>query len=250
MKSLALFAGSLALVACTTSPTESSSVKDDSSADAAANPAARWVCNEYDRADEKLKQRTVVLAQTDTQGLVEGSALAFSLEMYEGAGVSPKLSVDGKVEHEDVMVDFQSDDGKVGFNLYLDEMNESSLTLDGEDAGDFVCRAAQAVETKNASWSCNDYDRGTNQLGQRTVVLSQTDGKGMIEGEPLAFMLEAFSGAETFTDAGEVTGTVATEDVMVHFTSDDSAVTFGMYLDEMNESTLNENGVETSFICR
>ncbi len=250
MKKLLAAAAPFLFFACTNAATQSSVKNDQPAAAAQPKPAARWVCSEYDRADDKLKQRTVILAQTDTQGLVEGSALAFSLEMYEGSNVSPALSVDGKVEHEDVMIDFKSADDKVGFHLYLDEMNESALTLDGAAAGDFVCREAQAVATKNASWACNDYNRETNQLGQNTVVLTQTDGKGLVEGQKLAFMLESYVGAQTFTDAGEVIGTVETEDVMVNFDAEDGSLKFGLYLDEMNESSLTVGDARTDYICR
>ncbi len=250
MKKLVAAAAPFLFFACANAQTQSS-IKDDSvAASAAPKPAARWVCNEYDRADDRLKQRTVILAQTDSQGLVEGSPLAFSFEMYEGAGVSPATSADGKVEHEDVMVNFQSADGKVGFHLYLDEMNESALTLDGAAAGDFICREAQAVATKNVSWACNDYNRETNLLGQNTVVLTQTDGKGLASGQKLGFMLESYVGAQTFTDAGEVVGTVETEDVMVNFDAEDGSLKFGLYLDEMNESSLTVADARADYICR
>lgn len=242
MKLFALVALSLPFVACT--PNNSGSTVMDSTASEAAEPVAkgRWVCNEYDRSNESLKQRTAILSQNGTQSV---------LELYEGAAVSAVSTHEGKIESEDVNVSFASADGKVGFHMFLDEMAESGLTLDGAAAGDFVCREANAVETKNASWSCTDYDRESNKLGQKTVVLTQTDGKGLVEGQELAFMMETYAGAQTFTDNGEVLGVVLTEDVQVQFSSEDGAVKFGIFLDEMNESSLTLDGsTKSDFICR
>ena len=73
----------------------------------------------------------------------------------------------------------------------------------------------------------------------------------LIEGQQLSFMMETFTGAQTFTDNGEVLGMVLTEDVQVHFTSEDGAVKFGIFLDEMNESSLTLDGsTKSDFICR
>jgi len=35
---------------------------------------------------------------------------------------------------------FTSKDGKIGFHIYLDEMNESGLTIEGKARGDYICR--------------------------------------------------------------------------------------------------------------
>lgn len=257
MKSLSAVVVSFLLVSCA-NQTTSSSIKEDETpsnegvAPAAANakPKARWVCNEYDRDSNKLKQRTVILSQTDDQGLVEGSALAFAFELYEGSDIGDSMAVEGKVEHEDVNVNFTSADGKVTFGIFLDEMNESSLTIEGEQGGDYVCRDAAGTEAKNVGMVCTEYDRDAEELGQRTVVLTQTDGKGLVEGEKLAFDLAMFTGAEL--SAGPTAkGTVETEDVSLTFTGSDDSLAFHVFLDEMNESSLTVGGEnQGDFICR
>lgn len=107
---------------------------------AALADAQKYVCNEYDRATDALKQTTLVVMQTGEGTLIEGESMPFVLEMYKGANVIPDLTVDGVVLTEDVMFNFESNDKTVQFHLYLDEMNESSLTIEGKDVGSFICR--------------------------------------------------------------------------------------------------------------
>lgn len=99
----------------------------------------KYVCTKYDRATDKLENMTVVLQQTGAGELEEGAPMEFYLEVYEGLSYAPEYSAKGTVETEDVMFDFESKDGKITFHIYLDEMEESSLYINGMDLGDFVC---------------------------------------------------------------------------------------------------------------
>lgn len=97
----------------------------------------KFVCVQYDRGTEQLINKTVVLQQTGAGEFKEGIPMAFFLEIYEGQ--YPVAAYKGVAETEDVMFNFTSNDGKASFSMYLDEMNESSLTIDGNDHGDFMC---------------------------------------------------------------------------------------------------------------
>ncbi len=207
-----------------------------------AKPRTRFVCRDYDRATDKVGQRTMLLEQTDDKGLTEGEKLAFSFSLYQGAETYPSRQADGIAETEDVAFSFSSKDGKVGVHLYLDEMGETSLTLDGKDGGDYLCNAGHLV--------CHDFDRETEQLAQRTVVLTKTDERPLVEGQKTAFSIAIFEGAETYTEK-EFDGTVETEDVVFDFQSKDGKVGFHAYMDEADQASLSLDGREAGdFICR
>ena len=55
------------LVGCASSEASSSADQTTSADQTSARPKGRFVCREYDRASHALKQRTVVLEQTDNQ---------------------------------------------------------------------------------------------------------------------------------------------------------------------------------------
>lgn len=109
-------------------------------AQASPQVGAHWVCNQFDRATEQLMQRTVVLTQTDNQILSEGVEVAFELEQFVGAQVYTANPIKGKATIEDVSFTFISTDGSVEFHIYMDELNESSLHVNGRASGDFICR--------------------------------------------------------------------------------------------------------------
>jgi hypothetical protein len=189
-----------------------------------------------------LKNRTVVLQQTDKLGLIEGKKLAFDVELYEGANVVAEKEAKGHAETEDVNFQFTSDDGSVEFHIFLDEMEESGLSLAGKDAGDFICFSGHLV--------CSDYDRKTEALLQRTAVLTKTDKAPLEEGKKVAFDLEIMDGVQTFAD-DTISGTVETEDVSFVFTSKDKKTVFHHFMDEINESGLTIDGKDRGdFICR
>lgn len=226
-------------VACSSTPgrvgTEASEVR-------AQPQRMHMVCREYDRGTSKMKQRTIVLQQTDDLGLAEGKKLAFTAEIYEGASVLPQRETRGTVETEDVFFSFTSEDGKLGFHTYFDEVGESSLTLDGQHVADFVCHRADYV--------CADYDRSSDKVGETTVVLSNRGEGEVSEGRPHPFAIDIYAGAETWNPRS-AEGTVETEDVYWAFTSSDRKIGFNMYLDEMTESELTIDGHgRGDFVCR
>jgi hypothetical protein len=230
----------LSLTGCASSsdgPTSSHAPEANS-----AKPAARFVCREWDRTKETLKNRTVVLQQTDKLGLTEGKKLAFDFELYEGANVVAEKEAKGHAETEDVSFHFSSEDGALDFHIFLDEMDESGLSIDGKDAGDFVCFSGHLV--------CSDYDRKTDALLQRTAVLTKTDKTPLEEGKKVPFALEIIEGARTFADE-TIAGTVQIEDVSFVFTSKDERTVFHHFMDEINESGLSIDDKDRGdFICR
>jgi hypothetical protein len=207
----------------------------------AAREPARWVCRDYDRATEKLGQRTMILEQTDKKGLTEGEKLAFSLSLYEGAETYPSREADGHAETEDVVFSFASDDGSLSVHLYLDELGETSVTVDGQES-DFLCQSGHLV--------CADLDRETDTLEQRTLVFTKTDRRPLVEGQLTAFEVEFFEGAATYRDR-VAEGVVETEDVLFTFRSKDGSVGFRHYMDEADQAGLTIDGRESGdFLCR
>jgi hypothetical protein len=105
---------------------------------------------------------------------------------------------------------------------------------------------------------CQEYDRDTQNILSRTIVLEPT-GKpsdhlgedGEYESTKIPYAFTLFDGLDTFRADSEK-GTVFTEDVYFRFESSESDVTFELYLDEMEEGYLNlAKGSETVyFVCR
>lgn len=100
----------------------------------------KLVCQKYNRSSGHMLKQTVVLQQTGQGKLEEGTPMKFQLEIFEGSESWTDTSVSGLVETEDVMFKFTSDDGKITFHVFMDELEESSLSIDGKDQGDYVCR--------------------------------------------------------------------------------------------------------------
>lgn len=110
----------------------------------------KFICQEYDRETEKLLNRTVVLTprgeateKLNDEGEYEAMQIPYSFELYEGIEFFPEISAKGTVLTEDVYFSFTSNDEKVGFSMYLDELEESGLSLisdSGEENADFICR--------------------------------------------------------------------------------------------------------------
>ena len=101
--------------------------------------AEKYVCSRFDRTTGRLLQNTVALHPLESGDVIEGVPLKYAFELYDGPSVTPSLRVEGTVVTEDVIFRFTSYDGKVRFNIFLEELNESNLTLDGDDGGGYVC---------------------------------------------------------------------------------------------------------------
>ena len=102
----------------------------------------RFVCQEYSRLTGQALQRTVVLEQLNDQPMKEAVNYPFSIAMYDGFDHvnSPILETIGSAQNEDVNFDFNSFDKKISFHIYLDELSESTLYINGNSAGTFSCR--------------------------------------------------------------------------------------------------------------
>jgi hypothetical protein len=111
-------------------------------ASSSALAGEKYVCNEYDPTTEQLLQTTVVLTQKGDEPIVEGKSVKFSLELFRGSSTEAEVSVAGKARTNDVKFVFTSDNRKVSFSMYLDEANQSSLSLSSRssDSTIFVCR--------------------------------------------------------------------------------------------------------------
>jgi hypothetical protein len=101
-------------------------------ASAQAFAGSKYVCN------EQGGKKTIVLTG-ENESLKEGEKYSYTLELFEKSEVMSDLRVEGTVETEDVMFSFTSNDGKVSFMIFMDEMDQSHLTLNGKDAGQFTC---------------------------------------------------------------------------------------------------------------
>ena len=99
----------------------------------------KLVCNSYGKS-QKITQQTVVLTPTKLEAS-DGQTVPYLLEIYKGADVTEETSVKGTVYEEDVSFTFTSTNGDIVFNVFLDEMGESSLTVADKQSKElFICR--------------------------------------------------------------------------------------------------------------
>ena len=110
----------------------------------------KYVCLEYDRKAETLSTDHIVLMplqgdakeSLDENGNYIGMEKKYLLDVYIGRKLIATYR--GKVLQEDVHFQFTSDDGTANFHIYLDELEESGLTIveDGKVilSSDYECR--------------------------------------------------------------------------------------------------------------
>lgn len=103
-----------------------------------------FVCQEYDFKTGEMLNKTLVLAPIG-KGFTSAisSGLTHYVEIYENLATFTDESFMGTIEKEDVVFDFNSKDGKVNFTVFLDELEQSSLTViqDGKEVrSTYFCR--------------------------------------------------------------------------------------------------------------
>ncbi|MES3036476.1 MAG: hypothetical protein V4736_01095 [Bdellovibrionota bacterium] len=102
-----------------------------------ANANTKYVCREIEG-----DKQTVVLTLDEKKPVLdikEGVKYKYTLALYRTNTYSPDLEVKGTVETEDVMFDFTSNDKRVSFSIFMDEMDQSNLSIRGEESSQFVC---------------------------------------------------------------------------------------------------------------
>ncbi|MCB9091842.1 MAG: hypothetical protein H6621_03065 [Halobacteriovoraceae bacterium] len=106
----------------------------------------KYVCQEYDYQTGAVLDRTVVLSPVsdDNTDWDEGEVVSYKLEIYEDQSAwEPEVEIEGLVTVEDVMFQFIGEDNEgreVSMMIYLDEMEESWLTIDGNKELQLNCR--------------------------------------------------------------------------------------------------------------
>ena len=106
-----------------------------SAAQAKKEPYTSFTCKTNPRfTDEKA---FMTLRQTSRGPVVEGKTHHFHLQVFNGAG-QLLVSTPVSVETEDVIFNFQDQSGRVHGTVYLDEYDQTSLTLDGHRLT-FIC---------------------------------------------------------------------------------------------------------------
>src|SRR5262245_32853229 len=88
---------------------------------------------------------------------------------------------------------------------------------------------AQAAAAVQERFVCRQYDRGSEKLLSKTVVLKQTSEGRVGDGRPATFGFELFEGARVVAEQ-EASGKVEVEDVSFTFKSTDGKVGFNMFL--------------------
>jgi hypothetical protein len=105
---------------------------------------------------------------------------------------------------------------------------------------------------------CQEYDRSTEKILDRTMVLNPTgkpsdhlDESGDFESTKIPYSFTLYSGLDTFY-ARSIKGFVYTEDVIFKFIASDSELSFDLYLDEMEEGylKLTKDTETVFFVCR
>lgn len=94
----------------------------------------KFACMEYDFQKGTPLTHTIVLeisnAKKGWTQTEDGEIAKYRLTQYENLNVYPStLSLKGTVLTEDVIFQFTSEDEKYIFNIYLDELDQSSLTV-------------------------------------------------------------------------------------------------------------------------
>ncbi len=105
-----------------------------SSSAMAQNDGRKFICKEL--AD--FEKQTLILTQVKDRPLVEGVKERFALEVYSGYGITPRIAKKGYVVTEDVGFTFKSDDHLVSAFIFLDELDQASLT-EGNKTTNFDC---------------------------------------------------------------------------------------------------------------
>lgn len=85
------------------------------------------------------QRQTLVLTQVYDRDIKEGVRERFTLEVYPAGVKQPRLVKSGYVSTEDVMFQFESDDKKVSVSLYMDEMDQTTLSEKGKKDVSFDC---------------------------------------------------------------------------------------------------------------
>lgn len=100
-----------------------------------ANAArVKYICKE--KTD--YQKQTLILTQVSEREIKEGVKERFVLEVFQGNEKTPRIVTKGYVTTEDVMFSFKSEDKKVSAMIYLDEMDQASLS-EGRKSTQFDC---------------------------------------------------------------------------------------------------------------
>jgi hypothetical protein len=116
-------------------------------------------------------------------------------------------------------------------------MNESTLIRSILAFGLIAFLAGSSAHAAGTQYVCKEITGGN----KRTAVLTQDGNQRIREGVEVPFHLEILPSGESVPTLA-VRGTVQTEDVMFTFKSQDESVTFGIYLDEMDQAYLSVRG--------
>ncbi len=102
--------------------------------------AEKYVCTEFDVNTKKLMQNTIVLTPKGDGKLEEGKPFGYYLESFTGASNTSTWSVEGAVKTEDVMFNFVSKDLNTTVRLYMDELDQTVLSVKGKKYASYICR--------------------------------------------------------------------------------------------------------------
>lgn len=102
---------------------------------ASAQAGQKYICKEI---SPKLNPKTLVLTQIGNTRIVEGRQAKFKLEVFVKNTAAPVISEIAVVETEDVMFAFQVKGKSIRGMIYLDELDQTSLTVNGKRF-DFDC---------------------------------------------------------------------------------------------------------------
>lgn len=107
------------------------------------------VCQQYDKETEKVLPATLILTKsgktlegdfTDEDLQYEASKTPYTMTIAkEGFNSWEGAEFKGYVLSEDVHFLFKSEDKSVSIMIYLDEMEDARLVINGKNAGTFFC---------------------------------------------------------------------------------------------------------------
>jgi hypothetical protein len=84
------------------------------------------------KTTEDFEKQTVVVTQASNDDMKEGKKYAFLVEVFNGRDKKPVATAKVQAETEDVSFVANSANGKAHFHVYLDEMDQAALELNGQ----------------------------------------------------------------------------------------------------------------------
>jgi hypothetical protein len=105
-----------------------------------ASAGLKYICYEVDNnLDQVVLGKKLIITQLDNAKLSEKKGSPFLIEVYEDFKNIPSVKVKAISSIEDVIVKITDKKKKILVNMFLDELNQTTLVIDGKTNSNFDC---------------------------------------------------------------------------------------------------------------